>query len=469
MKTFLRAVILIGLTVPAFGLACESESEMAGQDGDDIDGGSGGAAAGTGGATIDGTGGGTSDAPCASAEDCVDGEVCHPAALVCVTPGATCESHADCGTGESCDAGSSMCLPGLTGSACDTSDNCVGGAPCEESLCGCSGFSQEQEEEAGPLDIFFVLDRTASMGSDCAYTHGGTPSVDSKACYATYAVSDYLIDVQPISDTRLAFDFMSYPDGCDGYVYEEPLIGLMSLPVDEDSEIIMEIDDEDFGGGSGTRIEDALKGIALFTDANRTEGREMIGVLMTDGDPSEDCNADIGQLAQIISDHREATGIRTFIIGMDGATESNLEQLAIAGGAEAHDDFCGTLTPPCHYWNVGTGSGDAIADALRAIAEQAVPLPCEYDLADVQPANGETLDLATINVRLTDTSAMSTIMPRVDGEGDCPAGEPAWYYDSLANPKTITLCKNACDLVADAEAGAKVSIVGGCSATVIFK
>ena len=38
------------------------------------------------------------------------------------------------------------------------------------------------------------------MGTDCAYVHGDTPPQDSKACYATYALSDYLIDVSPSVD-----------------------------------------------------------------------------------------------------------------------------------------------------------------------------------------------------------------------------------------------------------------------------
>src|SRR5690606_14580599 len=112
------------------------------------------------------------------------------------------------------------------------------------------------------------------------------PPVNSKACYATYALSDYLINVSPLVDTRLAFQFMSYQNGCDGDVYSTPLVGLSQLPLDQDHEIITEIDDETFNGGSGTQIEGALIGISNFTADSRTPGREMIGVLMTDGDPN---------------------------------------------------------------------------------------------------------------------------------------------------------------------------------------
>lgn len=474
MRKLFRSAVLISLAAPMIAISCGGGSDVT--DGDDLKGGSGGtgSVSGTGG-SIFGPGGGSNVETCATNADCSTGQVCHPAALQCVNPGEDCEAHTDCATGQSCDVASSTCLPGLAGSACSSNDNCVAGMTCEVGVCSCSGFSQEQEETGGPLDIFFVLDRTGSMGQNCTYVHGNTPPRTSKACSAKYAVNNYLIDVEPATDTRLAFDFMSASayesgDACDGARYADPLIPFTSLPVTENSDIVTAIANEDFGGGmDGTRIEDALRGIAAFTAANKTAGREMIGVLMTDGDPDSSCNDNPTQLAQIIADHLEATGIRTFIIGMEGASNTTLETLAAAGGAEPHDDYCGGGPTPCHYWNVGSGSGDAIADALQAIAQQATPLPCSYALADVTPAEGQTLDLSTLNVRLTESDSTSTIIARVGSKAACPADELAWYYDVPASPKTVNLCQNACDLVTNAAAGAKVNIVGGCEATVIYK
>lgn len=458
----LGAISLAPLIVPACG------SDSTGGDGP----GAGGSTSSTGGGpAIDpGTsvGGGTARA-CEGVDDCESEEVCHPAAQVCVTPGSSCTSSEGCPEGSYCDPGSEVCLPGLAGSPCASDVECEGSATCSASVCACSGVHLEQETVGGPLDVYFIFDRTGSMGNDCEYEPGSEPPDDSKACYATYAMSEYLVNVSPQVDTRLAFQFMSYSGGCDGGPYSEPLDpGLSQLPFDAAHPVLTAIDEEDFGGGQGgTQIEGALIGITNFTANNLTPGREMIGVLMTDGDPNG-CNEDIDDLAQIIADHLEETGIRTFIIGMEGATDENLEQLAIAGGAEPHDDFCGSVEPPCHYWNVGDGSGSAISDALDAIAEQAAPFPCEYDVAELRAPDGSQLDLSTVNIQLSQ-GGEATIIGNVAGLASCPEDQPAWYYDDDVAPSSLSLCPNACDLVASAEQGARMNIVAGCSETMVLR
>ncbi len=304
------------------------------------------------------------------------------------------------------------------------------------------------------------------MGADCAYVAGSSPPVNSKACFATYALADYLINVNPAVDTSLAFHVMSLSNDCSGSSYDAPLIGATSLPVTANSALVRRISDENFSGGYGTRIEGALRGIAGYTSSNQSPDREMIGVLITDGDATE-CNRNNNALAAIIADHLNATGLRTFIIGMDGANESKLEQLAAAGGAEPHDGFCGGLGSPCHYWNVGNASGDVLANALQAISQQAVPLPCEVDVTDLTPPPGEELDYGRVNVTLTQGPEVTTI-PQVANAGAC-ADRVAWYYDVPSAPTKVHLCQSACDLVTAAGDGANLSVVAGCTATIVVQ
>jgi len=461
MRKAIVTTLGLGLVVASFA-SCSSD--------DGTEGGGSGASAGAGGVTTGGSsgasgsgaiGGGTT---CQSDAQCTGGQVCHPYSQSCVTPGGSCSAQSDCTNSTYCDSTSGSCLPGTVGSPCETDDNC--GGICASSVCGCAGLTYEPEPISGPLDIYFIFDRTSSMGADCAYQQGSSPPVQSKACYATYALSDYLIGVSPQVDTRLAFQFLSIPDDiCDGSAYATPLIDLMQLPVAPTAPIVQAIVNEDFAGGWGTDTEGALRGIAMYTSTHVTAGREMIGVLMTDGEPNG-CNLDVSALSQIVADHLTASGIRTFIIGMDGANDANLEQLASAGGATPHPDWCGSVSAPCHYWNVGNGSGDAIANALQAIIGQASGLPCSYDVQSLEPPPGETKDFNKVNVNLTENGTVQTI-GRVSDASACPTDIPAWYYDDPSAPTTINLCQNACDLAQSASQGARVSVVLGCQDTVV--
>ncbi len=437
----------VGILLSIF-VACGSGS------GGDNDGGAG-----------DGDGG--PEPECTTSDDCDPPEVCQPYTQTCEPPGEPCDGHGDCTDGTYCEPSTGVCMPSSTGSPCAGPDNCVDGE-CIGGYCGCDGVAHERQLEGGPLDVFLVLDRTASMGNDCDYdpVSDPTPPVSSKACYATYALADYLVNVTPTVDTRLAFHVMSLSNDCTGADYDPALIPLTTLPVAVDSALVQRISDEDFSGGYGTRIEGALRGIATYTVNHQTEGREMIGVLITDGDAT-DCETNTTDLAGIIADHLADSGIRTFIVGMEGATEGNLEELAAAGGAEAHDDYCGNMGPPCHYWNVGNGSGDALASALQAISQQAVPIPCEIDVTSLTPPEGEDLDYGQVNVTLTEGDEV-TVIPRVDDAGSCPTGEPAWYYDDPGNPTTINFCELACNFVTEAGDGATLNVVVGCSDTVVI-
>jgi hypothetical protein len=396
------------------------------------------------------------DVPCTSDRDCAGGVHC---GLNGVCTADCTPNGPGCGDGNVCtDRG--RCVDG-TGSLIDSGT--ISDAPFD----ACTGLSYEQELQGGPLDIYLIFDRTASMGDDCDYVAGQGAPVNSKACFATYAMCDYVSSVNPATDTRLAFQFMSLADDCDSAPYATPLVGLTPLPVPTDHEIIQEISAEQFQGGFGTRIEAALNGIATFTANNVTPGREMIGVLMTDGEPNG-CEGDVDNLADIIANHLSATGIRTFIIGMEGAQNGSLETMGSAGGAVPHDDYCAGGPTPCHYWNVGDGSGDAIAAALTAIIGQAAPLPCEFDVANLQAPAGETVDYGKVNVWMADETGTESPIGQVSSVAACPGDQLAWYYDNPDAPTRGHLCPTACDAVSAAATGSELTVILGCQDTIVL-
>jgi len=404
---------------------------------------------------------------CTGNDDCVSPQVCQPVSQTCEDPGAACASQSECTNGTYCEASAGFCLPSSVGTPCDGPENCDG--TCLDGVCGCAAVNNARQLEGSPLDIFFMLDRTGSMGTDCAYVAGNSPPTNSKACYATYALADYVTEVSASADIRLALDDMSHANDCTGAEHDDPEVPMTQLPVAANSALVQDISNENFSGGYGTQIEGALRGIASFTSnpSNLTAGREMIGVLLTDGD-ANGCDENTTNLAKILSDHRTATGRRTFIIGMTGATESTLETLAIAGGADPHMDFCGSLTPPCHFFSVGNGDGDVIAQALQAIAQQATEIPCEIDVTNLSVPDGEVLDYSKVNVTFTDGSDVTTIGQVADA-GSCPTDAAAWYYDNPSLPTSIQLCEAACTAVGNAGDGANLNVVAGCTGTFVIE
>jgi hypothetical protein len=401
--------------------------------------------------------------------------------LVCValaTTAAHCSSPPSGGPsgGENPGSGgsSSLASGGLTGSGGTLALGGFGGGggtPLSDAgFDACTGVEHEIEEVGGPLDIYRVFDRTGSMGDDCEFELGAAPPTDSKACYATYALPDYLMNVDPSADTRLAFQVLTIAEDesdCDGEPYSTPLLDLTALPVGVDHPLVQRIIDETFEDGDGTHLEGGLRGIAAYTAANQTPGRQMIGVLMTDGEPNG-CEEDVEALSDIVAEHYAATGLKTFIIGMEGAENDSLEAYASVGGAEPHDDFCGDGPTPCHYWNVGNGSGEAIASALQAIVGQVVPLPCRYDVSSLTPPAGEELNLGKVNITLTDQNQVTTTIGQVPDAAACPADRPAWHYDDAAAPEFMVLCPTACAQVSGATAGSRVNVVVGCDDTVMI-
>lgn len=363
------------------------------------------------------------------------------------------------------------------------------------------------------LDMYIVFDRSGSMAEipgvmnpqntnnqvrwpepdgyfgDCPVdTDAATgPSQQSKWCLATNALADFF--AQPtMEDVRAAFQFMTPSaenyDVCgpeDTNLHATAAVDLSQLPVDATHPLVTTLDagypapggqgmmmgDEISAQQIGTRIEAALHGIAMYTSAHADPLRKAIGVLVTDGQPFNCEQNDIGALGQIAADHYAATGIATFIIGMTGAVADQLETIAAnAGGPEHGPEFCdadaGHTT--CHYWSVGDGNSAAFTEALAQI-QDSVFIACEYSIPI--PQTGDKLDPGLVQVSYDDGSGNPPApVGKVDSAAACEAAGTGWYYDNPTDPTSIVLCPTNCSTVTDAPAGAKVEILYGCSPSI---
>ncbi len=163
--------------------------------------------------------------------------------------------------------------------------------------------------------------------------------------------------------------------------------------------------------------------------------RKQIVVLVTDGQPSNTaagCNSDVPGTAAIAG-AGYAAGIDTFVIGItDNPTSlANLDTIAQAGSGNQFNAFI-----------VDTGNPAGFIDALTAIRQRS--LNCAFALP-TPPAMG-MIDINSPQILVTaGTPAVEVSLTKVNDATLCAGLE--WYYDDNVNPTTVNLCPAACSLV----------------------
>ena len=238
-----------------------------------------------------------------------------------------------------------------------------------------------------PVDMFIMFDRSGSMNEPQADDQGDCnigQNVDSKWCKSINALSGYFKS-QGANGQAAALQFFPLSNHSDnlcrtgtGYdVAALPPTGYAQLPTPLFDNALNNQTPGGINGSAGTPTEAAIRGLTKFTAANRRGGRVTIGILITDGDPNG-CNERLSALSDLLAAHNKATQIRTYVIGMKGATFDNLEKIAAGGAAPPHadavagiTDACGNGGGPCRHWNVGDGDPKVFSAALAAIQESA--------------------------------------------------------------------------------------------------
>jgi len=246
---------------------------------------------------------------------------------------------------------------------------------------GASGGGPDSGSCFAPVDMYIVFDKSGSMGDPIGNGAPGDCNIgetkSSKWCRAINALSGYL-NSPSAKDQSAALQFFSGDDNptCStGSPYDTPATpatGYTTLPSNAFDGVL-----NSTVPGGATPMEAALRGLTRFTAANRRPGHVTIGIFVTDGDP-QGCNQNLDALSGIIDTHFKATKIRTYVIGMEGATFKNLERIAAGGNAPTHAanvgalaNACGDVAAPCRFWNVGNGDPAGFIQALAAIQESA--------------------------------------------------------------------------------------------------
>ena len=198
-----------------------------------------------------------------------------------------------------------------------------------------------------------------------------------------------------------------------------------------------------------TPIECGLRGMVeqckQFTAANN--GMPCAAVLVTDGNPTE-CSLDVNVLMQIVRD-AAAAGVKTFVIGLPGASIQGLDQVAAAGGTNKAID-------------VGAGSAGFVAalNTIRTAISIGTKLECEWAIPE--PPSGQEFNKEKVNLTFTPKGGAPTDFGYVDSEAACANATNAWHFDNNAEPKRILACPGACDVLKNAS-GAQMDVKFGCA------
>jgi hypothetical protein len=300
------------------------------------------------------------------------------------------------------------------------------------------------EAKIVPLDMIILLDRSGSMDD-------GTKWPGATEALKAYVTSP---DAAGVNVGIIYFPIDAPPDGltCNYKHYDEPVVPIAELPGNAPA-FTSSIDNEGPYGG-GTPMWGALKG-ALFAatsyqDANPLH--KVILVLASDGDPNS-CEFEgfppgsdtIPGIAQLAESALNYNGVQTFAIAMQGATVTNLDQIAAAGGTVEALDV--------------TANINLFLDKMKEIQTKA--LACDFPIPEAPM--GQTFDKELVAVKYTPTvnPANAEEIPRADNFGDC-SGKTGWYYDNNVKPTKIVLCPASCQKIKD-DLQSKIDVLFGCA------
>lgn len=305
--------------------------------------------------------------------------------------------------------------------------------------------------ERSPVNMFIQFDRSGSMNESDKWPQaaGALNAFFQDPSTAGLRVAlRFFPDESPVPGcTRDATVGMA----CDVATCSQPLVALGELmadaaPVDLHEKKLLDAvaasgPPVQGAGDGGTPMYAALAGALSWAQAQKaaTPDEKTIVVLVTDGSPSG-CNTRINDIAQLASDALTTSGVSTYAIGIEGAQERQVNQIAAAGGTQ-QAFFVGAL-----------GAELQLIQALNAI--RGAVLSCDLALP-----KGNNVDPGKVNVQLTPTGTAPEVIGQAAGPDNCEAG--GWHYDNPAAPKRISLCPSTCQRV-QADGGAQIDIVLGC-------
>ena len=297
-------------------------------------------------------------------------------------------------------------------------------------------LTEQVKAEAVPLAMLVLVDRSGSM-------------VGEKWDAASKALRAFA-DRSEVVGMKMGVQFfppLTGSDQCDGSSYKALAVPIAPLP-ENVVPIAQKLVATEANGGATLMCLGFEGSIGAMRDfLAQSPPHEGVVILVTDGDPTA-CGAVSAVVAAAQGGAKPPSGVpivRTFAVGMDGATFSNLNQIAAGGGG----------FPTAFNVGAGAAAQTALVDALEKVRTGA--LGCEYVLPLPPPEKG-VLDLDTVVVELTPgTNDPKQSVRRVANKEACGATTGGFYYDDPMKPTRVVLCPASCDGLRNAGAAARVS------------
>jgi hypothetical protein len=311
--------------------------------------------------------------------------------------------------------------------------------------------AQSAASELSRVHLAFVFDVSGSMGQ----AQGDDHSRFNLKWLPVVAASEAFFaatDSAAISASMTFFPTDSADTRCTDAAYVAPIVPLTPLPSPDFSAAIRGLNlTATSTWRQSTPTLHAFNGVAstLHAAAAGVENLTEAIVLVTDGVP-QNCSEQANEI-QTVANAVQASGIKTFVVGVGnpaGAGPADnltyLHQFAAAGGTE-------------QAFVIETGDPARTEADFRAVIDRirGVAVSCNMEIP--LPPAGTAFVPEKVNVVYGNASGDQRTLTY---DQECvDAG--AWRYDDVADPRSIVLCQNACD-VAQRDVTARLSVEFGC-------
>jgi hypothetical protein len=304
----------------------------------------------------------------------------------------------------------------------------------------CESVSAEAELEQ--VHLVFGFDVSGSMGQ------GDFPWHDRALKWepVVAATKDFFEDPASagLKASLTTFPKVGEEEKCMESSYEDPEVPMTDLPSGDFGELLDQIGSEPWRGGTPTLP--MLEGVFTYIDEQRSEnpGRYVL-VVVTDGYPQGCEDQSIESVVNAVAD--ESDIVSTYVIGVanppiDGAPDTVSDLGAIAEAGRTDEAFI-----------VDTGAPDDTATAFQEAIERIRGQALSCNLPIPTPPDGRVFDKQRVEVVYSNDSDEVSFTY----DPDCASAD-AWHYDDPANPRSVVLCDDTCELVQiDPEARLRVN------------